>query len=140
MCDAIRGLPDHGGTGDAEHDPGLLEKCGLAVWTPSSPGAEDGAIYERALCLVIDMPGAAGLRTLRLLRGYGVTTPAILVADSGHALAADEMKGLGVLDVVPRAADARALLHWIESMCITQRLLERLRSGEAERAAARAAA
>ena len=108
----------------------LLEKCGLSVWTPNSPDADDGYIYERAICIVLDMPGESGVRTLQLLRDYGVNTPALLIVDNGYAPGPDELKNAWALDVIARAAGPREILHWIESMCITQKLLQRLRAAQ----------
>jgi hypothetical protein len=112
----------------------LLEKCGLSVWTPASPGADDGYIYQRALCMVLDMPGESGVRTLQLLRDYGVTTPALLVVDSGYVPGPADLKNAWVLDVIPRTSNPRKVLHWIESMCITQKLVQRLRSAGSDAA------
>jgi FixJ family two-component response regulator len=106
----------------------LLEECGLSVWTPTSPNADDGYIYERAICVVLDMPGNSGVRTLQLLRDYGVKTPALLVVDSGYVPGPADLKNAWVLDVIPRTSNPRKVLRWIESMCITQKLVERLRS------------
>lgn len=85
-------------------------------------------MYERAVCLVIDMPARTGFDTLRLLRGYGVNTPALLVVDGGPASRFDE--SAWALNVVPRTADPRDVMHWIESMCITRQLLEPVRQDE----------
>jgi len=114
----------------------LLRECGLCVWTPNSPAADDGHIYERAVCLVIDMPGDAGVRTLQLLRDYNVRTPALLVVDAGYRPGPAELKNAWVLEVIPRTADPRVVLHWIESMCLTQRLLGLVRSSRSEAAGA----
>jgi hypothetical protein len=108
----------------------LLSQCGLTVWTPTSPGADDGHIYENAICLVIDMPGDAGVRTLQLLRDYGIRTPALLIVDDGYRPGPAELKNAWVLDVIPRTADGRGVLCWIESMCLTQKLLQQVRAAQ----------
>lgn len=118
----------------------LLDKCGFEVWTPNSAAADDGQMYERALCLVIDMPRHAGVETLRLLRAYGVKTPALLVVDSGFSPNADELCDAWVLNVVPRTADPRDLLRWLESMCLTRKLLDRVRERDRHDSAALTAA
>jgi DNA-binding response OmpR family regulator len=105
----------------------LLRKCGIEVWTPTSPGADGGHIYEDAICLVLDMPRESGVETLRLLRDYGVKTPAILIVDSGFAPSPSDLEDAWVLNIIPRTADPREVLRWIESMCITQKLLDRVR-------------
>ncbi len=96
----------------------LLKWCGFEVWTPNSPDAGDGHIYDEAICLIIDMPGDAGFRTLRLFRDYGVKTPALLIVDPG--LEAIGRQG-GRLEVIPRTADAREILRWVEMVCRTRR-------------------
>ena len=111
---------------------GLLERCGLSVWTPASPDADDGYIYERAICVVLDMPGNSGVRTLQLLRDYGVKTPALLVVDSGYVPELADLKNAWVLDVIPRTSNPREVLHWIESMCITQKLVQQLRAAQSD--------
>ncbi|HUO97604.1 MAG TPA: hypothetical protein VMU01_03005 [Rhizomicrobium sp.] len=108
----------------------VLERCGIPVWTPSSAGADEGGIYRNAICLVIDMPGDAGVRTLRLLRQYGIKTPALLIADSGYAPGPAELGDAWVLNVIPRTADPREVLRWIECMCVTRGLLDRLHAAE----------
>jgi len=108
----------------------LLERCGLEVWTPDSPHADDGHIYNQAICLVIDMPGDTGIATLKLLRDYGVMTPALLVVDAGHKIAVNELGIPYVLDVLPRTVKLRTLLYWIQSMCVAQKLLKRVVANE----------
>lgn len=96
----------------------LLKWCGFEVWTPNSPDASDGHIYDEAIGLIIDMPGDAGFRTLRLFRDYGVKTPALLIVDPG--LEAIGRQG-GRLEVISRTADARQILRWVETVCMTRR-------------------
>jgi len=108
----------------------LLGKCGFSVWTPDSPGADDGHIYDQAVCLVLDMPADTGVRTLRLLRDYGVKTPAVLVVDGGYNPIFEDLGSPWTLGVIPRTADPRELLRWIESMCITRKLLDQVRSAD----------
>jgi len=114
-----------------EPDPlkDLLQRCGFLVWTPSSPDADDGHIYDEAVCLVIDLPGEAGARTLKLLRDYGVKTPAVLVVDCGYRPMPDELGSPWTLNITPSPVDPRELLRWIETMCITRKLLERIEAG-----------
>jgi len=98
-----------------------LTRCGLTVWTPASiEAAGEPSAYERALCLVIDMPGKSGLGTLELFRSYGIWTPALLIADAKDALPAERLARTGVLDVLARPIGPRELLGWIECLCIAQ--------------------
>lgn len=94
----------------------LLQSCGFEVWTPDSPDACNGHIYDRAVCIVIDMPMDAGFRTLRLFRDYGISTPTLLIVDPGLEVACTGRRS-GRLGVVPRTADPREVMHWIESVC-----------------------
>ena len=108
----------------------LLQRCGFEVWTPNTPGADDGHIYGGAVCLIIDLPGVAGIHTLKLLRDYDVKTPAVLVVDGGYQALPDELGSPWALNITPRPVDPRELLRWIESMCITRKLLDRIEAGE----------
>ena len=111
----------------------LLSRCGLTVWTPDSANASsDDSKYERALCLVIDMPGRSGLETLELFRRYGIWTPAILIVDNKDEIPVNRLMQAGALDVLSRPASTRELLRWIECICATQMFLRgerRLHSG-----------
>jgi len=99
----------------------LLSRCGLTVWTPDTADASaEDSKYERALCLVIDMPGCSGLETLELFRRYGIWTPAILIVDNKNEIPPDRLKQVGALDVLPRPGGTRELLRWIECICATQ--------------------
>lgn len=100
----------------------LFGACGLEVWTPQS--AEDARIYGAALCLVIDMPGEAGYRTLRLFRDYGVTTPALLIVDSGCEMAVSTLNCGNVMDVIPRDAGPLRIMRWIRSMVAARTVLD----------------
>lgn len=121
ICVITAGLPTESPVAD------LLERCGIPVWTPASSDAQDGSAYCHALCLIIDMPGRAGLDTLELIRRYGITTPAILVVDPAAALSAEELKQARALDALPRPLNRRDLLRWIECICIARELVRRLR-------------
>jgi DNA-binding NarL/FixJ family response regulator len=102
----------------------LLLRCGLTVWTPASADAtSDGSVYKRALCLIIDMPGRHGLRTLQLLRRYGIRTPAILVVDHKDDVTPNDILQAGVLDALPSGGDPRDLLRWVECVCMAQKFL-----------------
>ena len=92
----------------------VLRWCGFDVWTPDSPGA-NGDGYDQAICIIIDMPGDAGFRTLQLFRDYGVRTPVLLIVDPG--LEAIGRQG-GRLELIPRTANSREILRWIESVCM----------------------
>ncbi len=95
---------------------GLLTRCGLSVWTPAAPDADDGHIYGGALCIVIDMPREAGFRTLKLFRDYGVQTPVLLIVDPGLEKATAGTEWLGNIDVVSRNTDPREILRRIEAL------------------------
>ncbi len=110
ICLITAGLPVPSSIGD------LLQKCGFEVWTPDSPDAGNGHIYDDAVCIVIDMPVDAGFRTLRLFRAYGINTPALVIVDPGLEVVGEGRKN-GQLGVVPRTADIREVMHWIESVC-----------------------
>lgn len=99
----------------------LFRSCGLAVWTPQL--AEDARVYGEALCLVIDMPGAAGYHTLRLFRDYGVQTPALLIVDPGREMAISELNCGNVMDVVPRDANPLRIMRWIQSLLAAETVL-----------------
>ncbi len=103
----------------------LLERCGLDVWTPQSLDEGDGHIYDRAVCLVIDMHQGAGFRTLRLFRSYGVRTPALLIVDPGREVDPVTLDCEGVMDVIPRSANPLRILRWVQSMCVAEKLLKR---------------
>jgi hypothetical protein len=110
----------------AGHDGGaelaeLFRACGLVVWTPQS--AEDARIYGAALCLVIDMSGEAGYRTLRLFRDYGITTPALLIVDPGREVAVSELNCGNVMDVIPRDAGPLRIMRWVRSMVAANNVL-----------------
>jgi DNA-binding NarL/FixJ family response regulator len=101
---------------------GLFQACGLEVWTPQS--AEDARIYGAAMCLVIDMPGEAGYRTLRLFRDYGIATPALLIVDRGSEVAISELKCGNVMDIIPRDAGPLRIMRWIQSMVAASSVLD----------------
>jgi len=105
----------------------ILERCGLEVWTPQSPDACDGTIYDHAVCLVIDMPQGAGYRTLRLFRSYGVTTPALLIVDPGREVDPVTLDCEGVMDVIVRTSSPLHILRWVQSLCAANKLLKRSR-------------
>jgi hypothetical protein len=113
----------------------LLQQCGFEVWTPDSPDACNGHIYNKAVCLVIDMPLDAGFHTLRLFRDYGINTPALLIVDPGLEVACADRRD-GRLGVVPRTADPRKGLHWIASVCAAKQYGRE--NGAAERVLMRA--
>jgi len=116
ICLISAGAPDTIGV--------LLSRCGLTVWTPDSAGVtSEESKYERALCLVIEMPGRCGLETLELFRRYGIWTPAILVADDKDEIPPDRLMQAGALDVLARPVNTRELLRWIECICATQMFL-----------------
>ena len=121
ICVITAGLPS--GSQVAE----LLDRCGIPVWTPASNDGEDGSACRRAMCLIIDMPGRAGLDILELVRRYGITTPAILVVDRAGALSPEELKHVRALDALPRPLNRRDLLRWIECICVARQLVRRLR-------------
>lgn len=91
---------------------GLLHRCGLSVWTPD---ADDGQIYAGSLCIVIDMPGDAGFRTLKLFRDYGIETPVVLVVDPGLEKAAAGAKRFSRVEVLRRETQPREILRRIEA-------------------------
>jgi hypothetical protein len=101
---------------------GLFRACCLEVWTPQS--VEDARIYGAALCLVIDMAGDAGYRTLRLFREYGITTPALLIVDPGCEVAVSELNCGNVMDVIPRDANPLRIMRWIQSMIAARSVLD----------------
>jgi DNA-binding NtrC family response regulator len=103
----------------------MLTRCGLEVWTPQSLNEGDGHIYQRAVCLVIDMPQGASLRTLRLFRAYGISTPALLIVDPGTEVDPITIDCPGIMDVVPRGVSPLRVLRWVQSMCAAAKLLNR---------------
>lgn len=114
VCLITAGLTAPSAIGD------LLQQCGFEVWTPDSPDASNGHIYDCAVCIVIDMPMDAGFHTLRLFRDYGINTPMLLIVDPGLEVACAGRRS-GRLGVVPRTADPREIMHWIESVCAAKR-------------------
>ncbi|GAA0579600.1 hypothetical protein [Rhizomicrobium electricum] len=110
------------GHDDGADFAGLFTGCGLDVWTPQS--VEDAGIYGAALCLVIDMAGEAGYRTLRLFRDYGITTPALLIVDPGSEVAISELNCGNVMDVIPRDASPLRIMRWIQSMVAARSVLD----------------
>lgn len=114
VCLITAGLPAPSGIAE------LLEQCGIQIWTPSSPDADDGHIYDQAVCIVIDMPGETGVRTLQLFRSYGIATPALLIVDPTLERAFQGLGRDGLLSVLPRTADLRGALRWLEAMCRTK--------------------
>jgi hypothetical protein len=100
----------------------LFESCGLAVSTPHT--TEDALVYGRALCLVLDMPGDAPYRTLRLFREYGIATPALLVVDPGLEMAVSDLNCDGIMDILPRTASPLRILRWIQSLCAARNVLD----------------
>jgi DNA-binding response OmpR family regulator len=110
VCLIRAGLPAPDALGE------LLGKCGLSVWTPAAPDADDGHIYGGALCIVIDMPREAGFRTLKLFRDYGVETPILLIVDPGLEKATAGAEWLWGIDVVPRDVEPRDILRRIEAL------------------------
>ncbi len=111
VCLITAGLAAPSALGD------LLRRCGITVWTPTSPDADDGHIYDAAVCVVIDMPGETGLRTLQLLRSYSINTPALLIVDPGLERAFQGLNGEGLLSVLPRGADMHGAMRWLEVVC-----------------------
>lgn len=111
------------GNPEANELRALFERCGLEVWTPQSPDAGDGHIYDQAVCLVIDMPQGAGLRTLRLFRAYDVCTPALLIVDPGREVDPETLDCGWVMDVIPRNANPLRILRWVQSMCAATKAL-----------------
>jgi hypothetical protein len=110
----------------------LLRQCGVEVWTPTSPDADDGHIYDDAVCIVIDMPGEAGVRTLQLFRSYGINTPALLIVDPGLEKAFHGVKAASLLSVLPRTADLRGALHYLEIICRMKKRSEPIACDERE--------
>jgi hypothetical protein len=113
----------------------LLQQCGFEVWTPDSPDACNGHIYDDAIGIVIDMPADAGFHTLRLFRDYGINTPILVIVDPGLEVACAGRRS-GRLGVVPRTADPREIMHWIEAVCAARQCGQQ--SGTTERVLMRA--
>jgi FixJ family two-component response regulator len=116
-----------------------IARSGMTVWTSSSANifcAEPH--YKFTACLVIDMPGIAGLEELEALRSFGISTPTILLADAGEHLPADRLRAASALDVLERPLQPRKLLSWIEGILAALALLvaERERKGPPSRRAA----
>jgi len=84
-----------------------LSACGVHVVTPDMPEAADGSAYRDAACVVVDLPGVSGLLTLRMMRHYGVTAPALLIADRDAQLPPAELGSARVLDVIRRPLGQR---------------------------------
>lgn len=123
---------------NAEYLRDIFERCGLAVATPCSPEAEDAAVYNSAVCLVIDMPQNGAVRALRLIRAYGITTPALLIVDPGREVDPETLDCGWVMDVIPRGSNPLRILRWVQSMCAAHKLLSnrnRAFKREAEHAA-----
>jgi hypothetical protein len=102
----------------------LLTRSGLTVWTPQSPAAGDGHIYEHALCLIIDMPQGAALRTLRLFRCYGVETPALLIVDEDRVVDPETLDCGPIMDVLARGTSYLRILRWVQSLCAARKTVD----------------
>ena len=90
-----------------EHIRSLVARSGITVWTsPSADTFDTSPLYKFTACLVIDMPGLAGLEQLEVLRSRGISTPTVLLADAGENFPAARLKAACVLDVLNSAARA----------------------------------
>jgi hypothetical protein len=107
-----------------------LEAAGLAVWTPQSPHASNGQVYDDAVCLIIDMPKSAGIELLRLFRFYDIRTPALLIMDREHMADPETIDCGWVMDVVARGENPLRILRWIQSMCAAKHALSRFNRPE----------
>ena len=111
------------GNGSSDDLEALLRRGGLDVKTPET--LDDPEVYESAVCLVIDMPGDAPYRTLRLFRDYGIATPALLIVDPDAAVTISELNCGGIMDIVPRGANPLGIMRWIQSLCAARQVLDR---------------
>lgn len=111
------------------HVGGIVSRCGLSVWTVDSPDAYyRDSRRSHTLCVIIDLPGQAGLEALEALRDLGIRSPAILIGDPGRTLPSARLANACALDVLPRPVETSDLLGWIECVCTATMVLERRRA------------
>ncbi len=104
----------------------VLSKTGLVVWRSRS--VDDfcaNVARPGTLCLVVAIPGVAGLEMVEQLRALHIDTPAILIADMRDVPPAKRLADACVLDVISQTASTRELLGWIECVCVTRMILTR---------------
>jgi len=112
----------------------LLRRCGLTVLRFERAAAWREVAPKRDVLLVVaDLPADEGLRELKALRAMGVGWPAILVAQPGFVLSAQQREEAGVLEVMPRPIAPRAFLGWIECVCAAHLALAQRRSAAVQR-------
>ncbi|MGZ5933604.1 MAG: hypothetical protein ACXWLV_02730 [Rhizomicrobium sp.] len=104
----------------------VLSKTGLTVWKSRSFDEFCANVARPGtLCLVVAMPGVAGLEMVEYLRALRIATPAILIADMAEMPPAKRLADARVLDVISQTAASRELLGWIECVCVTRMILMR---------------
>lgn len=104
----------------------VLSKTGLTIWKSRSFDEFCANVARPGtLCLIVVMPGVAGLEMIEQLRALRIATPAILIADMGEMPPAKRLADACVLDVISQTAATRELLGWIECVCVTRMVLMR---------------
>src|SRR6202000_3224843 len=84
----------------AEDVRAALSGSGLKVCEVfSADGFASDSRSKSALCLIVDMPGTAGIECLTALRRQGARMPAILIADPECAISSEQLASACVLDV-----------------------------------------
>lgn len=116
----------------SEHLADRLKACGLSVWTPASPGAGEGEIYQNSVCIIIDLPQNAAVGLIRLFRQYGIRTPALLLVSPGYDGRPDMLDCTGIMDILPRHTSPLRILRWVLSVCAAKHMLARA-SGRGDR-------
>lgn len=94
----------------------LLEACGYGVAGFASALAFlDCANFAVFLCLLVDMnmPGMSGLELLRLLRGRGDDTPAVLITAAADVPLRTEAGKIPRLEFLDKPVDGDRLLDTI---------------------------
>jgi len=101
-----------------------LSRRGVPVWTADSANTffASGRAAD-TICIVVDGPGDTGLEQIELLRDGGARQPVVLIAET--ALPRKRLLDAFVLDVLSQPIDRKALLGWIECVCLANLALSR---------------
>jgi two-component system response regulator FixJ len=94
----------------------LLETAGHAVRTyEHGQQLLDDPDLPDIACLVVDqkMPDMSGLELLRTLNAAGRSIPSLLITGLPDARIAQEARGLGAIDVLPKPIDWEKLLRLV---------------------------
>jgi len=102
----------------------LLVRCGLTVWTAANAeNFRENSLHTYTACLIVGLPGLAGLEQLESLRASKISTPTILLADARERFPAARLHRCCALDVLERPLDSRKVLAWVEGIFATLSLL-----------------